>query len=358
MAGSNPVSSDPQPAAAAVGRLAPSPTGALHLGNARTFLAVWLAARLTGSRLVFRIEDLDGPRVKPWAVDQARQDLEFLGLDWDTEAPRQTDRGERYAGVLRELWRRGLLYPCVCSRKEAAAAASAPHAGEMGIPYPGTCRDRWPLEFSQPPSAAELAAWHTPEAASRPAVLRLRLPDAPAAVSFQDGLAGAQTFQPRELTGDFVVARQWTQPAYQLAVILDDADQGVTQVIRGDDLLSSTALQIHLQELLGLPRPQYWHLPLVVGADGRRLAKRHGDTRLSWFREQGVGGAQVVGFLAWRSGWIDRNEALNPTALLAQLQPGRPDEDPLAKLFGRLSRAPLVLTAEEARGALRKTNPY
>ncbi|HTL52965.1 MAG TPA: tRNA glutamyl-Q(34) synthetase GluQRS [Planctomycetota bacterium] len=295
-----------------VGRLAPSPTGALHLGNARSFLMAWLATRLAGGRLVLRIEDLDGPRIKPWAVDQAQADLEYLGLDWDQTAPRQTTRLARYREVIESLQHRSLVYPCICSRKEVEAAVSAPHAGEMSTPYPGTCRDRFPDG-----SAAETAMQGT----GRSAAWRLRLPDNLAAVQFIDQFAGPQRFELAALTGDFVVAKSLTLPAYQLAVVVDDADQAVNHVLRGDDLLSSTALQMHLQRVLGLPTPAYLHLPLVVGADGRRLAKRHGDTRLSLYREQGVAGDRMIGWLAFQSGLIDRNEAMTPVALLKKVQP-------------------------------------
>lgn len=280
------------------GRLAPSPTGALHLGNARSFLLAWLSLRARGGTVVLRIEDLDHPKVKPWALTQAMDDLRWLGLDWD-EGPDvggpcgpyvQSRRLGRYRAALDELRARGLAYPCVCSRREAAAVASAPHAGEEGGRYPGTCRGRFGSY------AAAVAAMPS----GRIPVWRFRV--GPGETRFRDGLHGAQAGDVRAGTGDFPLGRGEDGAGYMLAVVVDDAAMGVTEVVRGDDLLCVTHRQLHLQHALRLPTPGYVHVPLVVGEDGRRLAKRHGDTRLAALRAAGVAPERVVGLLAWWSG--------------------------------------------------------
>lgn len=276
-----------------VGRLAPSPTGALHLGNARTFLLAWLSARAQGGRVVLRVEDIDGPRVKPEATKAAIEDLRWLGLDWDGDIVVQSQRLSLYAAAAERLVAAGLAYPCTCTRKEVEEAASAPHEGPGGDGpvYPGTCRGRFA-------TLAEAKA-----ATGREAALRMRVDVA--AVPFADRFAGAQDGR---VAGDFVVQKRDGGPAYQLAVVVDDAENGVTEVVRADDLLPSTPRQLLLYRALGLVPPSFAHLPLVVGADGLRLAKRHGDTSLRHLRERGASASAVVGFLAHISG-------LRPTAL-------------------------------------------
>ena len=270
-------------------RLAPSPTGALHLGNARTFLLNWLLARAAGGSLVLRIEDLDGPRVKAGAAEGALADLRWLGLDWDGEPLLQSARAAAHGEALDRLRAAGLVYPCVCTRREVGASLSAPHEGEGGPPYPGTCRGRFA-------SAEEARA-----ATGREPAWRFRV-EAGREVAFEDGFRGTVRARPAAATGDFVVARKTGEAAYQLAVVVDDAFQGVDTVVRGDDLLPSAALQVLLHEALGLPLPRYVHLPLVRGPDGRRLAKRHGDTRVARYREAGVPAGRVVALLARWSG--------------------------------------------------------
>jgi len=254
-------------------RLAPSPTGALHLGNARTFLLNWLLVRSEGGTLAMRIEDLDGPRVKKGAAEEALEDLRWLGLDWDGEVLLQSTRAAAHEEALQRLAAAGLVYPCVCTRREIQTAASAPNEGDEGPAYPGTCRGRFR-------DAAEARA-----ATGREPAWRFRAP-----------------------SGDFVVAKKSGEAAYQLAVVVDDAFQGVDTVVRGNDLLPSTPLQILLHEALGLPVPRYVHLPLVRGPDGRRLAKRHGDTRISRYRESGLPAERVLGLLARWSGLGDGSE--------------------------------------------------
>jgi glutamyl-tRNA synthetase len=278
------------------GRFAPSPTGPLHLGNARTALLSWLAARAEGGAYVMRVEDLDGPRVRPGLEARILDELRWLGLDWD-EGPdvggpaapyRQSERLARYAGALERLRGGGRVYPCFCSRAEIAAVSQAPHGpSDEGPRYPGTCAAL---------SAAEVAAR---SAARRPA-WRFRVAGGP--IAFEDGVHGRQEVDAGAAVGDFVVARADGIPAYQLAVVVDDAAMGVTDVVRGDDLLPSTARQLLLYEALGLAAPRFAHVPLVVGEDGARLAKRHGALSLGELRERGVDPRVVVALLARLSG--------------------------------------------------------
>lgn len=283
-----------------MGRLAPSPTGALHLGNARTFLLAWLSIRSRGGTLLLRIEDIDGPRVKSGAMAGTLEDLRWLGLDWDGEVAVQSERLEHYAAAAGRLVAAGLAYPCICTRKEIEEAASAPHeGGDDGPVYPGTCRGRFPS-----PEAAEAAT-------GRPAALRFRV-DA-AAVPFVDGFVGPQ---PGRVAGDFVIRKRDGGPAYQLAVVVDDAAQGVTEVLRADDLLPSTPRQLLLYRALGLREPRFVHVPLVVGSDGKRLAKRHGDTSLRHLRERGVPAEALVGWLAAACGLRPAGVRCTPRDLL------------------------------------------
>jgi len=298
-------------------RLAPSPTGALHLGNARTFLLNWLLVRAAGGTLVRRTEDLDGPRVKPGAAEGAWEDLRWLGIDGDGEPLVQSARAAAHAGALARLHAAGLAYPCVCTRTEVDRAASAPHEGEGGPPYPGTCRGRFA-------DAAEARAASGREPAWRFAVPAGRV------VGFEDGFRGPVRDEPARSSGDFVVARRGSGAAYQLAVVVDDAFQGVDAVVRGDDLLPSTPLQILIAQALGLPLPRWIHFPLVRGPDGRRLAKRHGDTRIARYREAGVPPGRVLGLLARWSGLGDGGEVSARDLLARGFDPGRvPGNDPV-----------------------------
>ena len=291
----------PQAPTPPVGRLAPSPTGALHLGNVRTFMAAWLSVRSRGGRLILRIEDLDHPKVKPGAAGQVLDDLRWLGFDWD-EGPDcggpaapyvQSLRRDLYRDALATLVRRGLAYPCVCSRADVERVQSAPHAGET-LRYDGRCRGRFPSY------AAALAALPP----GRLPVWRFRLPTPPdATVAFRDTFAGPFRQDVAAHSGDFPLGRGPDAAGYALAVVLDDAAMGVTEVVRGDDLLDATPAQILLQRALGLPTPRYCHVPLVVGPDGRRLAKRHGDTRVAAFRAAGVAPQKIIGALAATCGW-------------------------------------------------------
>jgi glutamyl-tRNA synthetase len=267
-------------------RLAPSPTGALHLGNARTFLVNWLLARQRGWRVLLRIEDLDGPRVKRGADRQAIEDLRWLGIDWDEGPIYQSPRMPNYRAAIDRLLASGAAYPCTCTRKEVALAASAPHAEDGAAIYPGMCRDRFrSVEEARKQSGREPA---------------IRFDTRGKTVEFTDAFSGAHRIDVERTLGDFVIAKGDGTAAYQLAVVVDDAQMSVTHVVRGDDLLDSTPRQILLYQSLGLADrvPVYFHLPLIVGTDGRRLAKRHGDTRLAHYRERGVRSSRVLALLA------------------------------------------------------------
>ncbi len=284
--------------AAYVGRLAPSPTGAQHVGNARTYLIAWLAARRADGRLLLRIEDIDSPRVKPGAAQQALDDLHWLGLDWDGTPIVQSQRLPLYEAALSLLREQELIYPCTCTRSDIAAAASAPHLEHEGPAYPGTCAHRRADDLSR---------------LDRPFAWRFRVSDSP---EFMDAYRGPVSIDLRQVGGDFVVWKSAGTPAYQLAVVVDDADSGVTEVIRGDDLLPSTPRQLLLYRALKRRPPRFVHVPLVVGEDGRRLAKRHGDTRLGTIRAAGVRPETLVGLLAWSCGWLRRPEPISPTDLI------------------------------------------
>ena len=294
-------------------RLAPSPTGALHLGNARTFLVNWLLARRFGWRILLRVEDLDGPRIKPGADRQAVEDLRWLGLDWEDGPIYQSPRMRLYADAIDSLVNGGYAYPCICSRREVETAASAPHAEDGAAVYPGTCRGRF------------TSVDHARKEGGREPAIRFAVPEG--VIHFRDEFNGEHSLNVATQSGDFVIARAagsaW-EPAYQLAVVVDDAAMGVTQVVRGDDLLDSTPRQIMVYGALGLADrvPRYYHLPLLVGPDGRRLAKRHGDTRLSTYRQRGVTPARVLSLLARWCGVEIEPRAREPGAILQRLLDG------------------------------------
>lgn len=285
-----------------VGRLAPSPTGKLHVGHARTFLIAWLAARSAGGRVILRIEDIDAGRVRDDARAAAAEDIRWLGLDWDEGPHRQSERLDLYDEALERLKSAELVYPCACTRADIERAASAPHPEDEGPAYPGTCAQR---------TAADARAL-----GDRPFAWRFRTSSG--AVAWDDLFLGRREHAPARLGGDFVIARNTVGPSYQLAVVVDDALMGVSQVIRGADLATSTPRQILLYQALGWPVPQFGHVGLVMGPDGRRLAKRDGSVKLATLREEGVDPRDLIGELAqscgwsaeaapsWPSDWIDR----------------------------------------------------
>jgi glutamyl-tRNA synthetase len=290
--------------ASVVGRLAPSPTGAQHVGNARTYLIAWLSARSQAGRVLLRIEDIDSPRIRTGAAEEAVTDLRWLGLDFDGEPVVQTSRLPLYEQALAVLRAAERVYPCTCTRSDVERAASAPHLEHEGPVYPGTCAWRCADD------AVEL------EQAGKPFCWRFRVPERTPV--FMDGFCGECTIDLHQTGGDFVVWKTTGTPAYQLSVVVDDAEQGVTEVVRGDDLIPSTPRQLLLYEALGYTPPRFYHVPLVVGPDGRRLAKRHGDTRMATLREAGVRPEMLLGLLAWSCGWIDRVREVMLAELLSR----------------------------------------
>lgn len=296
-------------------RLAPSPTGALHLGNARSFLVNWALARQNGWRILLRIEDLNTPQTKPGAAEQALDDLGYLGLDWD-DGPtfQQPSLGADgpYAAALGRLRAAGHTYLCPATRSDHEAV-SAPNDGDPPeLRYPNLWRP------PAPPLPEGVALGE-----------RLIVPEG--AFDFFDEVAGPQSFNIQETVGDFLLWTKADLPSYQLAVVVDDARQGVTHVVRGRDLLPSTARQNLIRDRLGLGAPPtHFHLPLVRGEDGRRLAKRHGDNRLSSYREAGVPGERVLALLArWSGVPADlAGESLTAARFAEVFDPGRmPRED-------------------------------
>ena len=266
------------------GRFAPSPTGELHLGNAWAALLGWLWARSEGGSFLLRIEDLDRARLRPGAVETLLADMEWLGLDFDEEPVVQSARAAFHDRALESLRVQERVYPCFCSRSEIARAVNAPHGpGDDGPVYPGTCAD-----LDAPTREARTA--------TRPPAWRFRA--APGPTRVEDLLHGPLLQDVAAEVGDFVVRRNDGVASYQLAVVVDDAASGITHVLRGEDLLSSTPRQLQLARALGLPVPAYAHVPLLLGPDGKRLAKREGPPSLAELRRAGVAGERVVGLLA------------------------------------------------------------
>ena len=293
------------------GRYAPSPTGDLHLGNLRTALLAWLFARSAGSRFLLRIEDLDVGRVREPFVDSQLDDLRALGLDWDGEVVRQSARTALYADALARLEERDRVYRCFCSRREVREAASAQHGDAPEGFYPGTCRDLSAAESARRANAGE------------PYALRLRA-DA-AEVSIADRVGGERT----DPVDDLVLRRRDGAFAYNLAVVVDDADQGVEEVVRGDDLLASTAGQALLCDLLGLDRPAWAHVPLVLGPDGARLAKRHGAVTLADLAEEGLRPADALIWMARTLELAAPAEQVTAGDLVGRVAPDRIPIEPI-----------------------------
>jgi glutamyl-tRNA synthetase len=306
------------------GRFAPSPTGPLHLGNAWAALLGWLWAKKEGGEFALRIEDLDAARCRPEYVDLLLRDLEWLGVTFEGGVLRQSQRADVYQAALERLWAQGRVYPCFCTRAEVAAAATAPHGpSEDGPVYPGTC--------------ALLGQEAEAHRRTRTAALRFRV--SPGLEQFQDAVHGTVAQDVEALVGDFVVRRNDGVASYQLAVVVDDAASAITHVLRGDDLLGSTPRQRQLARALQLDSPSYAHVPLLLGEDGKRLAKRTGPPSLTQLREGGLNAEVLLGLFA---GW-------------AGLSDGRPVQaSELVERFslGALPRLPIRLEASAVRAYL------
>lgn len=296
------------------GRFAPSPTGRMHLGNVFAALLSWLDARSNNRRWVLRIEDLDPQRSKIEYARQLEDDLLWLGLEWDEggvdgigpNAPYcQSKRNDIYAAALNSLKETGLCFPCSCTRADIMAT-QAPHQTDGRIVYAGTCR---PATLPTP--------WLEP---TSPKAIRLAVPDK--LISFTDGVYGDQAVNLSEHCGDFVLRRADGAWAYQLAVVVDDAAMGVTSVVRGADLLLSSAQQIYLYELLGFTAPQYTHIPLLCNAGGRRLSKRDASLSMEVLRHQKTPN-QIIGELAHYANLIPSHDAINPKDLIALYSPDK-----------------------------------
>ena len=279
-----------------VGRFAPSPSGRMHLGNIFAALLAWVYARAAGGEFVLRIEDLDPERSHAEYADAIRDDLRWLGLQWDREMPLQSTRTPVYAEFFVRLRAMGLLYPCFCSRSELHAA-SAPHASDGSLLYAGTCRGLTDAQV---------------KAQNRPPAWRIRVPEE--CVACHDGVYGEVSQNLQRECGDFILRRSDGVYAYQLAVVCDDALGGITQVVRGRDLLSSTPRQIWLCRMLGFEPPEYYHVPLLIAPDGRRLSKRERDMDLSRLRERFRPEA-LIGRLAFLSGLAPFQEPISAAEL-------------------------------------------
>ena len=314
-----------------VGRLAPSPTGSLHLGNVRTFMIAWLRARSQGGKVIFRMEDLDHPKDKPGAAAQAIEDLRWLGFDWDEEYV-QSERKDIYREALESLG--DLVYPCVCSRRDVEAAQSAPHEGEQ-LYYPGTCRGRFKtwgeaLDFKHRVTESQRGESPCLRASVFKPCWRFKVSEN-TIVAFDDAFAGHYEQDVSRTLGDFPLARDEFGAGYTLACAVDDLLMGVTEVVRGDDLLAATPAQILLARALkdSVVRSfghsvlsSYCHVPLVVGKDGKRLAKRHGDTRIATYREAGKTPEELIGFLAASCGWAAKGERVSLADLVPRFDLG------------------------------------
>lgn len=266
------------------GRIAPSPTGYLHLGHARTFWTAQERARAAGGKLALRVEDLDRARCRAEFVEASLEDLEWFGFRWDEGPFFQSARIEFYREALKKLREKGAIYRCVCSRQDVLRALSAPHLGEEEPVYPGTCRQK---KFSEEDLKGRQVNW------------RFRVPDG-WTITFDDGRLGQQAFVAGKDFGDFVVWRHDDVPSYQLAVVVDDTAMGITEVVRGEDLLMSTARQLLIYEALGLRAPSFYHCPLMLDESGERLAKRSAAMSLRELRAAGKTPEELRGSWAAR----------------------------------------------------------
>ena len=284
-----------------VGRFAPTPSGRMHLGNVFSALLAWLSVRSGDGVMILRMEDLDTRRTSAEFAELLRGDLRWLGLDYDTETPPQSSRSPVYDRYFDLLNSRGLLYPCYCTRS-VLHSVNAPHLSDGTYVYPGTCRSL---------SAAERAAF------GRAPAWRVRVPDRNWVL--EDRVQGHYEMNLLTECGDMVMRRADGVYVYQLAVTVDDGEAGVTEVVRGMDLLSSAPRQMYLQELFGFPHPVYAHVPMLLAPDGRRLSKRDADLDMGALRQR-LKPEQVIGILAAAAGLIDRREALSARELLSEFQ--------------------------------------
>ena len=308
-----------KPAAPVVGRFAPSPTGRMHAGNIFAALVAWLVAKAQGGSMVLRIEDLDRERSKDEFISGVQRDFERLGLTWDRGPYFQSQRDEVYRHAFDQLKDQGLVYPCYCTRADLHAA-SAPHRGEKPV-YPGTCCGLTPKERRER------------EAAGRHPAQRLRVPDT--VVAFEDLIQGPYSQRLSTECGDFLIQRSDGAFAYQLAVVIDDAEQGVNSVVRGVDLLCSTPQQRYLQELLGLSQATYAHVPLLVAQENRRLSKRDKDASIDQLLERYGTPAAVIGHIAGITGLAPTTDPVTPEELLSTFDVSR-----LAEQFPDLVQIP------------------
>ncbi len=293
-----------------VGRFAPTPSGRMHLGNVFSFLIAWLSVRSQDGKMVLRMEDLDTQRTNLENARILREDLLWLGLDWDEETPPQSRRSDIYQEYFNKLLDMGLLYPCYCTRNQLHSV-NAPHLSDGTYRYPGTCRE---LTDEQRKAFDRAPAW------------RVKVPDRQWTV--EDLLQGTYTENLKDDCGDFVVRRSDGMFVYQLAVTVDDGLAGVTEVVRGSDLLSSAPRQMYLQELLGFPHPVYGHIPLLIAPDGRRLSKRDKDTDLGYLRTHCTP-AQIIGMLAFACGLTDVQEGVSAKELLSVFSWYKLKSDPI-----------------------------
>ena len=302
-----------------VGRFAPTPSGRMHLGNVFAAMMAWLGARSQGGELVLRMEDLDTQRTSEVYAQTLREDLAWLGLDYDRETPPQSTRAPVYDMFFRQLQERDLLYPCYCTRS-LLHSPNAPHLSDGTYVYPGTCRG---LTQQQRAAYDRAPAW------------RVRVPDRVWTV--HDRVQGDFTENLATDCGDFVLRRADGVYVYQLAVTVDDAQAGVNQVVRGMDLLSSAPRQMYLQELWGLPHPAYAHVPLLLAPDGRRLSKRDRDLDLGLLRQR-LSAPALLGILAHAGGLLDRPEAITPRELAGEFSWEKVRREPVCLSEGTLRR--------------------
>lgn len=307
-------------------RLAPSPTGTLHLGNVRTFLITWALARSRGWRIVMRMEDLDRQRVQPDDTEVILDSIRWLGMDFDEGPYVQSADLEPYRQAMRNLATQRTVFACALTRKQIQAAASAPHRDDGELRFPPDMRP-----------ADDAAFTFAHDESNHRFVVQER------DIDITDAFAGTVTFNPHREGGDFVIWTRLGVPAYQLAVVVDDARQGITDVVRGDDLLASATRQSLIYRALGLTEPRWWHLPLVLGPDGRRLAKRQGDSQISTYRAAGIRPERIIGLMAH---WCNITAARMEMSANDFLQ---------AFDIATLSRSPVTFTADDHQWLMHAT---